>query len=121
MYRRRRNIRFYVKIVVGVILVLFFISLIQFMGQIEPPSPKRDAENYMAVNDEKPLGSEQKLNRIREKMVASRLGLTVAANPVIRQDLDMNRYELKRTMGSLQRLVHLDLKVVALFTTLLCL
>lgn len=117
--RRRRNIRAYVKIGIGIVVFLFFVSLIQFMGQIDTPGESPRHRHYhrheeaeaKGINDEKNLGDER-LNRLRDRVAASGFkSNNDRGDANAGQDSDMNFYEFKRTMTSLQKLVHLDLKV----------
>lgn len=115
MFRRRRSIRTYVKVAIAVILVLFFISIVQFAGQIESPSDgKRGGRVHHQMGVEKsPL--DQK-NNLWEKAV-DRFQLHRNDIRPLGKDLDADESEFKRTMTSLQRLVHLDLKVSLSFFT----
>ena len=117
--RRRRNIRAYVKIGIGIVVFLFFVSLIQFMGQIDTPGESPRHRHYhrheeseaKGINAEKNI-DDQRLNRLRDRVVASGFkSNNDRGDANAGQDSDMNFYEFKRTMTSLQKLVHLDLKV----------
>lgn len=117
--RRRRNIRAYVKIGIGIVVFLFFVSLIQFMGQIDTPGESPRHRHYhrheeseaKGINAEK-NSDDQRLNRLRDRVVASGFkSNNDRGDANAGQDSDMNFYEFKRTMTSLQKLVHLDLKV----------
>lgn len=108
-FRRRRNIRSYVKVGIVVIVVLFFFLLIQLMGQIDNTNVSKRGDHNNREQENKQQEGVDRWNRpnyLREKVEANKrynLGITD-------RDPSMMQTELKRTMLSMDRLVHLDLK-----------
>lgn len=108
-FRRRHNIRFIVTVSIMIMIVLFVILIVQF-NQIETSNDRKLRRTVLNRNEK-----EQFLNRYKNKNPKLQIN-----NPN-KQELDLEASDniddsyidsklMQKTMNSLQRIVHLDLK-----------
>lgn len=116
--RRRHNLRFLVTLSIIIMIVLFVVLIYEF-NQIEPATNEQKLRKSILNRNEKELF----LNRYERMRNRNAINLQINRNNKLRDDpVDMfnKNYEenlerldskvMQKTMNSLQRIVHLDLK-----------
>lgn len=109
-FRRRRKMRSFLKFSVGLVIVVFFITLTQFLRQIDSSTVKHRGNRRNGVDvDVDPVTRVSK-NYLKEKVDSDVEWKRNRAESNNDQDDEDGRTAYRRAMNSLERIVHLDLK-----------
>ncbi len=118
-FRRRHNLRFIVSLSIMIMVVLFIIMLVQF-NQIENTNDKIKQRKAILNRNEKEIflnRYDRLKNRKNNFQIRNPHNQQTADNAAGEDDNEENNYQneldlklIQKTMNSIQRIVHLDLK-----------